>query len=111
MSETDKKTETKIELSAKQEPHKERIEQIDGLVVVHLKHPIERKGDKPITSITLNEPTYSQLEQFSLDDLGKVAVLPILIPRIAEEELFEADFKKMKLSDLVPLSMAITAFI
>lgn len=107
MSETDSKT----EIAEKQEPSKERIEQIDDLVVVHLKQPIERKSGKAITSLTLNEPTYSQLEQFSLDDLNKIAVLPVLIPRITEEEVFETDIKDMKMVDLVTLNMALTAFI
>lgn len=107
MSETDSKT----EIAEKQEPSKERIEQIDDLVIVHLKKSIERKSGKAITSLTLNEPTYSQLEQFSLDDLNKIAVLPVLIPRIADEELFKEDFDSMKMSDLVALNMALTAFI
>ncbi|PCJ33008.1 MAG: hypothetical protein COA90_00860 [Gammaproteobacteria bacterium] len=100
-------------MAAKKEEQKatpDRIEKKGDKVIVILNSPIKRDGVSSIVKITLNEPVYKQLEQFSISDLDQVAVLPVLIPRIADEELFESDFDSMKMSDLIPLSMALAAF-
>jgi len=114
MSETNNKNEKS---SIKEDTGQRVKKQDDGSVTVILKKPLKRKTGKHIKSITLDEPDYTQLEEFGLEDLDKIAVLPVLIPRISREEIYETDFKgdgdikAMGISDLIALSMALTAFI
>jgi hypothetical protein len=78
---------------------------------IALTTPLKR-GDKDITEIILREPNAGALRGLSIGDVinAKVDALIVLVPRISEPKITEAEMRSMNLRDLAMLAGGISDF-
>lgn len=79
---------------------------------IQLEQPITR-GEQVIESITIRKPNAGAMRGCSLGGLLRMEVdqLSIILPRITEPTLTQADVSKMDAVDLTQVALELTAFL